>query len=388
MSCVSQFIISTNVIVCYIRVITKYNLVKVELDQVGEGLFRDIEAPVLLLSKEKNILRSNPRADTVFDLQTLMELPEGDRSVAALIPEFQPNVSHFDVAMDTKMGPMEFQCKLSDVYQMDEVLGSMLVFHDVTRERELARMKTERPPPSPTNFDTADLHSGFCQADTAAIYRCGHGRLESGYQERTAGRQTDQSELGRHHLGKQPPTKLINDVLDISKMEAGKIDWNFAQRDARGIIDQAINATHGLFAAKPSVHLVQDIPDDLPQVVADSDRVVQVVINLISNAVKFTDAGQITVAVEKEWSSLTVKVQDQGTGISKADQKLVFDKYKQVGDVITDKPTGTGLGLPISKEIVGNARGENLGREHRRRRVHLRIQLVPGHRRRHGREQH
>ena len=135
-------------------------------------------------------------------------------------------------------------------------------------------------------------------------------------------------------------------------MEAGKIDWNFAQRDARGIIDQAINATHGLFAAKPSVHLVQDIPDDLPQVVADSDRVVQVVINLISNAVKFTDAGQITVAVEKEWSSLTVKVQDQGTGISEADQKLVFDKYKQVGDVITDKPTGTGLGLPISKEIV------------------------------------
>ena len=92
--------------------------------------------------------------------------------------------------------------------------------------------------------------------------------------------------------------------------------------------------------------------EDLPQVVADSDRVVQVVINLISNAVKFTDAGQITVSVKKEWSSLTIAVKDQGTGISEADQKLVFDKYKQVGDVITDKPTGTGLGLPISKEIV------------------------------------
>ena len=94
------------------------------------------------------------------------------------------------------------------------------------------------------------------------------------------------------------------------------------------------------------------VPTDLPEVVADSDRVVQVLINLISNAVKFTDEGTITVRVEKGWSSLTIRVQDTGDGISPENQKVVFEKYKQVGDVTTDKPQGTGLGLPISKEIV------------------------------------
>jgi CheY-like chemotaxis protein len=86
--------------------------------------------------------------------------------------------------------------------------------------------------------------------------------------------------------------------------------------------------------------------------VADSDRLSQVVTNLLSNAVKFTDEGTVTVAIETQGSNLLVRVIDTGSGISEADQKLVFEKYRQVGDVITDKPQGTGLGLPISKEIV------------------------------------
>ena len=74
---------------------------------------------------------------------------------------------------------------------------------------------------------------------------------------------------------------------DISKMEAGKVDWNFSKCNARQILDQAIHATNGLFVSKPSVTLVQEVANDLPAVVADSDRIVQVIINLISNAVKF-----------------------------------------------------------------------------------------------------
>lgn len=352
-SCMAQFLIAVIVTAAYTRVVRQYNLVKVELDQVGEGLFRDIEAPVLLLSKEKNILRANPRSDAVFALGAMMARPEAERAVTQLIPDFQPGTSQFDVEMDTLQGPKEFQCKLSDVYQMDEVLGSILVFHDVTRERELARMKTEF-----TSTVSHELRTpltsilGFARLIQRRFGDVVMGKwVPDTKKEQRAVKQIN-TNLEVIISESNRLTKLINDVLDISKMEAGKIHWNFAQVDARTIIDQAINATHGLFTAKPSVKLVQEMPSALPPVVADSDRVVQVVINLISNAVKFTDSGQITVAVEQTSSRLTVKVQDQGTGISEADQKLVFEKYKQVGDVITDKPTGTGLGLPISKEIV------------------------------------
>lgn len=340
-------------VVGFSPLITKYNLVQVQLDKVGEGLFRDIDSAVMLLSREQVILRANPKAGEFFELPDVMDPSHEKRPIQRLLPNFNPGERRFEVSLDTRQGPKEFECLLSNVYQLEEVIGSILVFHDVTRERELARMKTEF-----TSTVSHELRTpltsilGFAKLIERRFRTVILPKWSSDTKkEERAVRQIDQN-LGVIISESNRLTKLINDVLDISKMEAGKIDWNFAQVDARSIIDQAVSATHGLFAAKPGVRLAQEIPDELPEVVADSDRVVQVVINLISNAVKFTDSGQITIKVERAWSSLSVKVQDQGTGISEADQKLVFDKYKQVGDVITDKPTGTGLGLPISKEIV------------------------------------
>ncbi len=97
---------------------------------------------------------------------------------------------------------------------------------------------------------------------------------------------------------------------------------------------------------------IKDIPDDVPVITGDRDRLIQVAINLISNAVKFTDEGSVTCRVRREKNDLIVSVIDTGDGISEADQPKVFEKFKQVGDTLTDKPTGTGLGLPICKQIV------------------------------------
>jgi len=97
---------------------------------------------------------------------------------------------------------------------------------------------------------------------------------------------------------------------------------------------------------------VRNIQADLPVITGDSDRLIQVVINLISNAVKFTDAGAVTLAASLGQGELLVSVTDSGIGIKPEDQPKVFEKFKQVGDTLTDKPQGTGLGLPISKEIV------------------------------------
>ena len=146
-------------------------------------------------------------------------------------------------------------------------------------------------------------------------------------------------------------TKLIDDVLDLAKIEAGKFTWNMGSVSVAQVIERATAATSSLFDAK-KLDLVLEIEPDLPEITGDEHRLIQVVINLISNAVKFTDAGSITCAVRSQDSDLLVSVKDSGIGIAITDQPKVFEKFKQVGDTLTDKPKGTGLGLPICKEIV------------------------------------
>jgi len=146
-------------------------------------------------------------------------------------------------------------------------------------------------------------------------------------------------------------TKLIDDVLDLAKIEAGKFTWNMTSVSVTDVIERATAATASLFETK-KLSLVREVEADLPDVTGDQDRLIQVVINLISNAVKFTDSGAITCSVHRREGELVVSVADSGIGIATADQPKVFEKFKQVGDTLTDKPKGTGLGLPICKEIV------------------------------------
>ena len=146
-------------------------------------------------------------------------------------------------------------------------------------------------------------------------------------------------------------TKLIDDVLDLAKIEAGKFTWNMGSVSAGEIIDRAVAATAALFEMK-KLSLLRDVQPDLPEITGDQDRLIQVVINLISNAVKFTDAGSIICSAYLNGGELVVGVKDSGIGIAPVDQPKVFEKFKQVGDTLTDKPKGTGLGLPICKEIV------------------------------------
>ncbi len=146
-------------------------------------------------------------------------------------------------------------------------------------------------------------------------------------------------------------TKLIDDVLDLAKIEAGKFTWNMESLSVQDVIERATAATSSLFEAK-KLTLVQNIEPGLPEITGDRDRLIQVVINLISNAVKFTDSGSVTCSAALRDGDIVVSVTDSGIGIALSDQPKVFEKFKQVGDTLTDKPKGTGLGLPICKEIV------------------------------------
>lgn len=146
-------------------------------------------------------------------------------------------------------------------------------------------------------------------------------------------------------------TALINDVLDIAKMEAGKIEWNMQPLSLSGVLERAVMATSALFEQK-DVKLIRDVEVDLPEIVGDHDRLIQVIINLISNAVKFTDEGSVICRAGRVNGEIKVSVIDTGMGIAEGDQPKVFERFKQVGDTLIDKPQGTGLGLSICKQIV------------------------------------
>jgi|GEM_PF-511358 len=146
-------------------------------------------------------------------------------------------------------------------------------------------------------------------------------------------------------------TSLINDVLDLAKIEAGKMQWNQENVSLQEVAERAIAATTSLFDQK-SLVLVKDIDDQLPEVIGDKDKLIQVIVNLISNSVKFTPEGKVTCKIYRHDDEVWVSISDTGIGIAPKDHAAVFEQFKQVGDTLTDKPKGTGLGLPICKEIV------------------------------------
>ncbi len=148
-------------------------------------------------------------------------------------------------------------------------------------------------------------------------------------------------------------TRLINQVLDLAKIEAGRADWRLEPVDLAEVVEHAAAATSQVFATR-AARLEVALPPETPPVTADRDRLVQVVINLLSNAAKFCaePAGLVRVSAREVPEGVRVDVRDDGPGIAPADQALIFEKFRQAGDTLTGKPQGTGLGLPISREII------------------------------------
>ena len=146
-------------------------------------------------------------------------------------------------------------------------------------------------------------------------------------------------------------TALINDVLDLEKIEAGRMEFRREPLDVGEVVDQALAATAALFETTGLI-LRREIAAGIPTVLGDHHRLMQVIINLVSNAVKFTARGSVTVGVRPTGDEVVVWVADTGTGIPEEDRARVFEVFAQSGDTLSESPRGTGLGLPISRQIV------------------------------------
>ena len=150
---------------------------------------------------------------------------------------------------------------------------------------------------------------------------------------------------GRHLLG------LINDVLDLSKIEAGQLVLELSDYSVQDIA-QTVRSTLEPLAADKKLAFKLELAPELPAGHGDGRRLTQVLINLVGNAIKFTDAGEVAIKAEANDGSFYVAVRDTGPGISAADQAKLFQEFQQADNAITRKKGGTGLGLAISKRII------------------------------------
>ncbi len=163
-----------------------------------------------------------------------------------------------------------------------------------------------------------------------------------------------QEDIGAIHGSGKHLLSLINDVLDLAKIEAGQMDLVREGFDIKPVIEDMVNSNRVLVKDKP-VRLLVDIPDNLPFVRGDQLRVRQVINNLLSNAVKFTEEGDIVITAEvyqREPSMVMVSIADSGIGMTPDQVRVIFDRFRQVDQSHTRRAGGTGLGLAITKELV------------------------------------
>jgi signal transduction histidine kinase len=151
---------------------------------------------------------------------------------------------------------------------------------------------------------------------------------------------------GKHLLG------LINDVLDLSKIEAGQLTLDLADYSLQDVVHTVVVAVESLANGK-ELALAADVGPNLPIGHGDGRRLAQVLLNLVGNAVKFTDKGEVAIKATAENGSFTVAVRDTGPGIAPSDQGKIFEEFQQADNSATKRKGGTGLGLSIAKRIIG-----------------------------------
>lgn len=155
-------------------------------------------------------------------------------------------------------------------------------------------------------------------------------------------------------------SRLVNDVLDMARIESGRMPWNDVQVSPTDVVENVISAASGDFQ-NSTIALKTNIQPAMPDIVIDPDKLFQVIRNLLHNAMKFTEEGSVTVTAHHlvEENVIEIRVQDTGTGIDPADMDSIFDKFHQIDSASNElaKPKGSGLGLSISRQIVDHYHG-------------------------------
>ncbi len=348
-----------------------------------DAILRNIADGLLVTDPQERVSLINPAFETLFDCRpadimghSLVSLPRV-RMLQTLISKAVADPSS-TFSAEISLGERRvFKATTTAIKEANNgrVLGTVSVVRDISQEKEVEQMKNEfiatvshelrTPLTSVLGF--AKLIARVFEKDVLPNVTVDDRRTARAIRR-------IEKNLEIVILEGDRLTRLINDVLDISKLESGKIEWEDTTIDLATCIEEAVLMYRALADAKDLTLTTQFDAEDLPSLIADPVRIRQVIGNLLSNAVKFTGVGEIKVAARElasgeaahgwratpsQKGGVLVTVSDTGPGIAPEDIPRLFHRFQQlVSDTLTDKPKGTGLGLAICKEIVSHYGGE------------------------------
>ncbi len=318
---------------------------------------------MLLVSPEHKILAvnqsfcdqffgHNPRdtvghqfSDYATEIEQTFADPVGLRKLVSDTVDDQAKFFQQIIAQRTPK-PRELQLSSSPVHtRTNEYLGRLFVFHDVTREREVDRMKTE--------FVSMVSHELRTPLTSIKGYI---DLLQAGEVGEVSEEQREFLDIIKTNADRL--VELINDLLDLSRIEAGRIELKRKAVDLGRLIHQVTHSLKPLMTAKQQ-HLTLNLDPAMPPVWGDADRVTQILTNFVSNAYKYTPAGgTLTIATRTLFNKVLVDVQDTGIGLSADEQKQLFTKFFRAKNRATQEVSGTGLGLAITRSLVEMHGGE------------------------------
>ncbi len=230
------------------------------------------------------------------------------------------------------------------VVQDGMVEGAVLVFHDISELRRLEKVRQD--------FVANISHELRTPVSTIKGYA--ETLLDGALEDKEHARDF----LNIIHSDAERLAKLIDDILDLSRIESGRLRLEPKPCALRGIVDRVVSAL-GRQAREKEIRLTTEIPSDLPAVLADEDRIAQVLSNLLDNALKYTEGGgSVTITAREHDGRVRLDVSDTGVGILEKDLPRVFERFYRVGGQQSSAKIGTGLGLSIVKHIVQAHNGQ------------------------------
>lgn len=323
-----------------------------------EAVVRSVAEGVVVVNDKGEVLLMNPAAERLLDIKKenkigkplLEDVREGQ--LFSLASDSREGGER-DIELTSREDETKKILRSSSAVIEDEngkTVGMVTVLSDITKQKELDQLKSD--------FVAGVSHElrnpiGAIQQSISVIL------------DKTAGPLTEHQErfLTNAQRNLKRLSALIDDLLDVAKFEAHKVELRREPSSIARIVSEVLE-TLETWAKNKDIKLVKNIPDTLPEMPLDPNRIIQVLVNLISNAIKFTPAGgSITVEarVDKEAGFMAVSVADTGIGMTQEDLKKIFNKFQQVGLQGKKKAAdinGTGLGLVIVKEIVRLHGGE------------------------------
>jgi PAS domain S-box-containing protein len=312
-----------------------------------EAVIRSIAEGLVVVNSEGKVIMMNPAAEKILGTSKEegvgKELSEhlGEEQMVSLI-KGSPDQDKKEIELKTQTDETKKVLRASQAVVENEngqTVGMVSVLSDITKQKELDALKSKF-----VSNVSHELRTPLVAIDKSIslLLSKAAGSVSESQEEFLS--------IAKRNLTRL--STLINDLLDMSKLEAGKMRVNFEPSSMEEIINESVSGFNS-WAESKSIAMIKKIQQSLPTVKADPQRIIQILNNLIGNAIKFTpNKGQIIVEAGLKDDKIKVVVQDTGPGIPKDDLDKIFDKFFQVSERSTGDVGGTGLGLSIAKEIV------------------------------------